>query len=154
MNFFKNYAYFWKIKILSRGFLKIAQSCLTLWDPMDYRVHGILQARIPERVAVPFLRGSSQPRDWTQVSRIAGRFFTSWTTYIKRVCVTHFLEILKKYLCILGLCWVLLLLRLLSSCGKQQLLSGCCAQASHRCGLFCCRARSVQHKLNSCGTQA
>ena len=39
-----------------------------------------LQARILEWVAVPFSRGSSQPRDWTQVSHIAGRFFTSWAT--------------------------------------------------------------------------
>ena len=52
----------------------------TLWDPVDYTVRGILQARILEWVAVPFSRGSSQPRDWTQVSRIAGRFFTSWAT--------------------------------------------------------------------------
>ena len=43
-------------------------------------VHGILQARILECVAFPFSRGSSQPRDWTQVSHIAGRFFTSWAT--------------------------------------------------------------------------
>ena len=46
--------------------------------PMDYTVHGILQARILEWVAVPFPRRSSQPRDWTQVSRIAGGFFISW----------------------------------------------------------------------------
>ena len=59
---------------------KGAQSCPTLWDPMDYTVHGVLQARILEWVAVPFSRGSSQPRDWTQVSHIAGRFFTSWAT--------------------------------------------------------------------------
>ena len=45
---------------------------------MDYIVHGILQARILEWVAVPFSRGLSQPRDGTQVSCIAGRFFTSW----------------------------------------------------------------------------
>ena len=43
-----------------------------------YTVHGILQARILEWVAVSFSRGSSQPRDWTQVSHIAGRFFTRW----------------------------------------------------------------------------
>ena len=49
-------------------------------DPMDYTVHGILQARILEWVAFPFSRGSSQPRDQTQVSCIAGRFFTSWAT--------------------------------------------------------------------------
>ena len=38
--------------------------------------HGILQAKIRQWVAIPFCRGSSQPRDWTQVSCIAGRFFT------------------------------------------------------------------------------
>ena len=42
--------------------------------------HGILQARILECVAFPFSRGSSQPRDQTQVSHIAGRFFTSWSS--------------------------------------------------------------------------
>ena len=47
---------------------------------MDYPVHGILQARILEWVAFPFSKGSSQPRDWTQVFRIAGGFFTSWAT--------------------------------------------------------------------------
>ena len=57
--------------------VKVAQSCLTLCDTMDYTVHGILQARILEWVAVPFSRGFSQPRDRTQVSRIAGRLFTS-----------------------------------------------------------------------------
>ena len=49
-------------------------------DPMDYTVQGILQARILEWVAFPFSRGSSQPRAQTQVSRIAGGFFTSWAT--------------------------------------------------------------------------
>ena len=43
-------------------------------------VHGILQARIPEWVAIPFSRGFSLPRDLTQVSCIAGRFFTIWAT--------------------------------------------------------------------------
>ena len=47
---------------------------------MDYTVHGILQARILEWVAFPFSSASSQPRDQTQVSCIAGRFFTSWAT--------------------------------------------------------------------------
>ena len=48
--------------------------------PMDYTVHGILQARMLEWVAFPFSRGSSQHRDWAQVSLIAGRFFTSLAT--------------------------------------------------------------------------
>ena len=56
---------------------KVAQSCLTLCNPMEYSVHRILQARILEWIALPFSRGSSQPRDQTQVSRIAGGFFTS-----------------------------------------------------------------------------
>ena len=57
--------------------VKVTQSCPTLCNPMDYRVHGIIQARILEWVVFPFFRGSSQSRDQTQVSRIAGRFFTS-----------------------------------------------------------------------------
>ena len=48
--------------------------------PMDYIVHEIIQARILEWVAFPFSRGSSQTRDQTQISCIAGRFFTSWAT--------------------------------------------------------------------------
>ena len=47
---------------------------------MDYIVYVILQTRIPEWVAIPFAEGSFQPRDWTQVSHIADRFFTSWAT--------------------------------------------------------------------------
>ena len=47
---------------------------------MDYTVHGILQARTLEWVAFSFSRGSSQPRDQTQVSCITGRFFTGWAT--------------------------------------------------------------------------
>ena len=50
---------------------KVAQLCLTLCHPTDCIVHGILQARILEWVAFPVSRGSSQPRDQTQVSRIA-----------------------------------------------------------------------------------
>ena len=46
--------------------VKVTQSCPTLFDPMDYTVHGILQARILEWVALPFSKGSSQPRDQTQ----------------------------------------------------------------------------------------
>ena len=57
--------------------VKVTQSCPTLFDPIDYTVHGILQARILERVAFPLSRGSSQARDQTQVPHIVGRFFTS-----------------------------------------------------------------------------
>ena len=57
--------------------VKVAQSCPTLCDLMGYTVHGILQTGILEWVAFPFSRGSSQSRDQTRVSHIAGRFFTS-----------------------------------------------------------------------------
>ena len=60
----------------------VTQLCLTLWDPMDFSppgssVYGISQARIPEWVAMPSSKGSSQPRDGTQVCHIAGGFFTT-----------------------------------------------------------------------------
>ena len=63
----------------------VVQSCLTLCNPMDCSppassTQGILQERILEWVAMPSSRGSSQPRDQTQVSCIAGRFFTGWAT--------------------------------------------------------------------------
>ena len=60
----------------------VTQLCPTLCNSMNYSppgfpVHGILQARILEWVAISSSRGSSQPRDQTQVSCIAGGFFTS-----------------------------------------------------------------------------
>ena len=63
----------------------VAQSCLSLCNPMDLALQaplsmGILQARILEWVAVPSSRGSSQPKNLTQVSCIAGEFFTIWAT--------------------------------------------------------------------------
>ena len=66
----------WKCFVNIRK-VKVAQSCPTLCDPMDYAVHEILQERILEWVAFPFSRGSSQHRDQTQDSCIADRFFTS-----------------------------------------------------------------------------
>ena len=57
--------------------VKVTQLCPTLCNAMEYTIHGILQARIMEWVAVPFSRESSQSRDQTHVSRIVGRFFTS-----------------------------------------------------------------------------
>ena len=47
--------------------VKVAQLFLTVCDPMDYTVYGILQARMLEWIAFPFSRGSSQPWDQTQV---------------------------------------------------------------------------------------
>ena len=64
----------WKVKV------KVAQSCPTHCDPMDYKVHGILPARTLEWVAYPFSSGSSWPRDRTQVSCMAGGFFTTRAT--------------------------------------------------------------------------
>ena len=57
--------------------VKVTQLCPTLFDPIDYTVHGILQAGILEWVAFPSSRGSSQSRGQTQVSCLAGRSFTS-----------------------------------------------------------------------------
>ena len=72
LEFYKHYGVFESdVKV------KVTQSCQTLCDPMDYTIHGILQARILEWVAFPFSRGYSQPRDQTQVFHIAaGRFFS------------------------------------------------------------------------------
>ena len=78
-----------KWKLLSRVRLFVT--------PMDYSppgssVHGILQAKILEWIAVLFSRESPQPRDATQVSFIAGRFFTSWATrcvtYLALMCIS------------------------------------------------------------------
>ena len=60
--------------------VKVTQLCLTLCNPIDCIVHGILQARILQWVAVTFSRESSQPRDRSQVSHIAGGFLTTWAT--------------------------------------------------------------------------
>ena len=60
--------------------VKVTQSCLSLCNSIDCTVHGILQARVLEWIAFPFSIGSSQPRDQTRVSWLAGGFFTSWAT--------------------------------------------------------------------------
>ena len=67
------------------GCVVVTQSCPTLCNSMDYSssgssVHGILQARMLEWAAIPFSRGSSQPRDWILVSCIIVRFLTIWAT--------------------------------------------------------------------------
>ena len=64
---------------------EVVQSSPTLCNPRDcslpgFSVCGIFQARVLEWVAISFSRGSSWPRDWTQVSHIAGRLFTIWAT--------------------------------------------------------------------------
>ena len=70
----------WSGLLFASAKVKVSHLCPTLCNPMGYRVHGILQARMLEWVAFPFSRGSSLPRDRTEVSCIAGGFFTSWTT--------------------------------------------------------------------------
>ena len=60
--------------------VKVTQLGPTLCTTMDYTIQGILHSRIMEWVDFPFSRGSSQPRNQTQVAHIAGRLFTSWAT--------------------------------------------------------------------------
>ena len=75
--------------VLACVYARLLQACLTLCDPVDYSslgssVHGILQARILEWVAMPSSMGSSLPRDWTYISYIlciAGGFFTTSATW-------------------------------------------------------------------------
>ena len=80
--------------------VKVAQWYLTLSDPMDCSLkgssaHGILQARILYRVASPFSKRSSQPRDQTQVSWIAGRCFTLWATREVQEYWSRYLSLLQ-----------------------------------------------------------
>ena len=98
---------------------EVVQSCLTLCDPMDCSlpgssVRGIFQARVLEWVAVSFSRRSSQPRDRTQVSRIAGRRFTIWATredsslsYMAFIMLRHVSSTPLLRIIING-CWILL----------------------------------------------
>ena len=76
---------YWSVCVCVCVCVKPLQSCPTLYKAVDYSlsgsfVHGILQARILERVPLFFSRGSSQSRDQTRVSFTAGIFFASWTT--------------------------------------------------------------------------
>ena len=71
------------------------QSCLTLCGPMVYTVHGLLQARILEWVAYLFSSRSSQLRNWTGVSCIAGRFFTNWA--IREALLTCSLRVIIHF---------------------------------------------------------
>ena len=77
----------------------VAQSCPILCNPMNYSppdcsVHGVIQARMLQWVAIPFSRGSSWPGGGTQVSRVAGRFFTIWATR-----EAHSIKQLNKKIC-------------------------------------------------------
>ena len=79
----------------------VTQSCLPLCDPMDCSllgssVHGIFQTRILEWVAISFSRGSSNPREWTWISCLTGRFFTIWAT--REAHMSHITEQWTSYL--------------------------------------------------------
>ena len=82
------FAIFWlgdQLAFLEVRWGEVTQSCPTLCNPVDcnllgFSVHGILQARILEWIAISFSRGSSQPRDRTWISRIGGRHFNLWAT--------------------------------------------------------------------------
>ena len=63
------------------------------YSPLASSVHGTLQARILEWVAISFSRGSSQPRDWTTISHLAGRLFTDWTTWGSQLVVTKLVSV-------------------------------------------------------------
>ena len=67
------------LDVVSESHSVMSDSCDPMdWSPQGSFVHGILQARILEWVAISFSRGSSQSRNRTHVSRIVGRFFTDW----------------------------------------------------------------------------
>ena len=86
LNISSRSVYTWNFNlIINTKESEVAQSCPTLCNPMDCSlpgssVHGIFQARVLEWGAISFSRGSSRPRDRTQVSCIVGRRFTIWAT--------------------------------------------------------------------------
>ena len=94
---FSFFLYVWKVWA--------TQSCLTLGDPMDhslpgYSVHGFFQARILVWVAISFSQEYSQSQDWTCVPRIAGRFFTIWTTRKTLFFMCYSPQLLKTLFCL------------------------------------------------------
>ena len=73
----------WPYQVHGALITKLCLALATPWtvcSPPGCSVHGVLQARILEWVAISFSRGSSWPRDWTQISCTAGSFFTNWAT--------------------------------------------------------------------------
>ena len=89
----------------SHSEVKVSQLCLTLSDPIDYTVHGILQARILDWLVLPSSRGSSQPRDPRDRTQgfncLAGGFFTSWAT--REVHNSHSHSVKHKFDCFTSL---------------------------------------------------
>ena len=119
--------------------VKVAHSCPTLCDSMDYTVHGILQARILEWVAFPFSRRSSQSRDQTQVSALHADFLpaepqtipkrfspgstqmSSWTPFLS-------LQGLRFYWARLGWSWLVPYLHVQRTI---YILNPCCVLGLH-----------------------
>ena len=97
LSYFKHFLKFSLSDILVK--VKAAQSCLNLCNPMDYTVQGILQARILERVAVPFSSVSSQGRNPNGVFYISGGFFTNRA--IREAQYFIVVQRNAKYFCIL-----------------------------------------------------
>ena len=148
----------------------VAQSCLTLCDTMDCSppgssVHEIFQARILEWITISFSRGSSQPRDGTQVSCTAGRFFLPtelqgkpiytisfdfclWLTSLQRMIMSRFIQVLQMalfnsfYELIIFHCVNLLYLSLCSCTFRLLLCLGycksCCCEHWHACIFLNC----------------
>ena len=101
--------------------LEIAQSCPTLCDPVGgslpgSSLHGILQARVLEWVAISFSRGSSQLRDWTRVSCIPGRSFNLWATREASLCNSSFWGAMLQ---IVACCWPLIFFFLFLLCSSH-----------------------------------
>ena len=130
----------WALFGVGYTMVKIAQSCPTLCDPVDYTVRGILQARILEWVAFSFPRWSSQPRDRIQVSRMAGGFFTSWATRVDKVSSLMEFEQVEEYV---------MRERFRSSLALQWLGLPCFHFRGH--SLITGWGTKVLHALKSCG---
>ena len=77
--------------------MKVTQSCPTLCYPMDYTIHGILQARILEWVTFSFSRGSSQPRDRSQVSECSKYFTIAFILHASKVMLKILQARLQQY---------------------------------------------------------
>ena len=102
----------------------ITQLCTTLWTPWTVAHQApmsmeILQARIQGWVAMPSSRGSSQPKDRTQVSHIAGSFFTVWVTREAHVSYGHWLN--KTWHVYALEYYIVIKLHILTSKGSSQL---------------------------------
>ena len=124
-----------------KGESEVTQSCLTLCDPMDSSlpgssIRGILRTRVLEWVTIFFSRGSAQPRDWTQVSCIAGRPFTVWATreayYPKIIWNSNQMGLLLSTTPMVPLWWLILYIKKHELCSVQI-----CCSVSKSCLTHC-----------------